>query len=59
MNPLKWLRSHKQASFFAALLLMTIPSAGLFIAADNAAVQWIWVGFSLIIFGNFIALLVK
>ena len=59
MNLVKWLQSHKPTSYFAALLLMTIPSVGLFFAANNKAIPWIWVGISLIILGNFIALLVK
>ncbi|MBN1536936.1 MAG: hypothetical protein JW908_09410 [Anaerolineales bacterium] len=59
MTLLKWMRSHKPTSFLIALLLMTVPSAGLFSAANNTAVPWIWVGISLIILGNVIALLVK
>ncbi len=59
MNLLKWLRSHKPASFFAALFLMTLPSAGLYVAAYNGATLWIWIGMIFIILGNIIALLVK
>lgn len=59
MHLLKWLRAHKPASYITALLLMTIPSAGLFVAANYGAMVWIWVGISFIILGNFIALLVK
>jgi len=59
MNLLKWFRTHKSFSNVAALLFIMIPSAGLFIAANHDAVQWIWVGISLVVLGNFIALIPK
>lgn len=59
MNSLRRLKIHKQIGYFAALLFMTLPAAGLFLAANNADVLWIWVLVSLIVIGNLIALLLK
>jgi hypothetical protein len=59
MNLLKLLQAHKQTGYFAALLLMTLPAAGLYWAANNASMVWIWIGIGLVIMGNLITLLIK
>jgi hypothetical protein len=59
MNFLLLLRKNKKSGYFFALLLMTLPSAGLYGAVNNGSGWWIWIDISLIIIGNLIALLLK
>jgi hypothetical protein len=56
---LKKLSKYKFETHLTAFLLMTLPSIGLFYAAQRGAIAWIWGLLGLIILANVLVLLVK
>jgi hypothetical protein len=57
-NKRSWLRKHKFESTLAAFLLITLPSAALYLAAQAGAAGWAAVLIALVIFGNLLAMAV-
>lgn len=48
----QWLRRYKHVAHLVAFLLIIIPSAGLYLAAQQDAISWIWILIAIVVFGN-------
>ena len=53
------LRDNKFKLHLTALLLMLIPPAAMYLAAENGATGWIWFLIGIVILGNLIVVIVQ
>ena len=56
---LKLPSAHKFQAHLLAFLLMVLPPMGMYLAARNGAVGWIWVLLAIVVLGNLLAIAVK
>jgi hypothetical protein len=56
---LEWLKEHKFEAHLMIFLLMIIPSAGLYLAAQRDAGAWIWVLIAVFALVNILAMGIK
>lgn len=52
-----WLKSHKFEAQILSFLLMILPPAGMYVAAQSGAESLIWVLLGLVITGNILAVM--
>ena len=55
---MQWLRKHKFEAYLAAFMLIVLPAAPLYLAAQRGATGWIAVLLAPVILGNLLAIAV-
>ena len=56
---MQWLKEHKFEAHLTAFLMMIIPSAGLYFAAQGEATGLIWALLGLFVLANLFAIILK
>lgn len=55
----QFLSAHKFQAHLLAFVLMVLPPIGMYLAAENGALVWIWGLLAVVVLGNLLAIAVK